>query len=76
MESFTDLQRAAVQRIPINRLLLETDSPYFKPYAKARMNSPMFIGEVADKVAKIRSNSVENVLHVTFKNGENLYGQD
>ena len=38
---FTEAQKQAVRRVPANRLLIETDSPYFRP-AGARMCTPSF----------------------------------
>ncbi|XP_060553284.1 uncharacterized protein LOC132714412, partial [Ruditapes philippinarum] len=46
-------QVAALQRVPDNRLLLETDDPYFKKSA-VKASTPAFLGDIGDVVSKHR----------------------
>ena len=71
--SFAPDQRAAVRMIPEDRILLETDSPYLRTSWGARVNTPAFIGEVADVIAEIRNVSVEHICHTTSDNARRLY---
>lgn len=71
---FTPDQQAALRRVPRDRLLLETDSPHFAPEG-VRVNTPAYIGEVAEMVAEARRETVHDVLELTARNGLFLYGR-
>lgn len=73
-----------VREIPLERILLETDSPYClirKSYAasrytniiKARNNEPMFVKQIAQVLAEIKEIEVEEVEKVTFENTLTLF---
>ncbi|KAH3701148.1 hypothetical protein DPMN_076131 [Dreissena polymorpha] len=70
---FTESQKQAVRRVPANRLLIETVSPYFRP-AGARMCTPSFLGEVANVIASYRDSEVRDVCQLTFRNSTQLFG--
>lgn len=60
--------KEVVQEIPLERLLLETDSPYLTPEPYRGMkNEPRNILLVASKIAEIKNISLEEVLAVTTK---------
>ena len=64
-----------IKEIPLNRMLLETDSPYLKPPAmKGEINTPLGVKYVAKKVAEIKNISLEQVASLTTKNAQNLFG--
>jgi TatD DNase family protein len=70
--------RAAVPRIPADRLLLETDAPYLlprdlRPPPKSRRNEPSFLAHIAVAVAQLRGESPESVAAVTTHNAETLF---
>ncbi|XP_071796176.1 putative deoxyribonuclease TATDN2 [Asterias amurensis] len=65
--------RDVALNIPLDRLLLETDAPYFPP-TPARFSIPTMAKHVAEEVAKIRGITVAEVLHKTRQNTELLYG--
>lgn len=71
---FRTHQKEALCRVPTDRLLLETDAPYF-PAAGYPLSAPIFLKVVATDVAKVREESVEEVLEVTLTNGVRLYGR-
>ena len=68
-------QRLALQRVPGDRLLIETDSPYMAVQPNQSVNTPAYIGEVANLVAGARLETLEAVLRHTTKNGQDLYSQ-
>jgi TatD DNase family protein len=74
VNQFDKYQVAALRRVPANRLLLETDAPYFKPFPTARASTPAYIGETARAVSQIRGETLEEVLRLTAENGRRLYG--
>lgn len=68
-----DLQNLA-QQIPLDRMLIETDSPYLTPDPyRGKPNEPAFVSIVADKIAKLRGISYEEVAAQTTKNFFTLF---
>ena len=54
--------RDAVKKIPIENILIETDSPYLAPVPKrGKMNEPSNVIYVAEKIAELKNISVEKV---------------
>ena len=69
---------AIVDRIPDDRLLIETDAPYLlprsiRPRPKTRRNEPHWLGEVCRAVAEHRGQSVEHVAAITTANARALF---
>lgn len=66
--------KEAVDLVPLDRLLIETDSPYLtpEPYRGTRNDSTKVI-EVAKKLAEIKNISVEEMCKLTLQNGKNVY---
>lgn len=63
-----------VKRIPLQRLLLETDAPDLTPEPyRGRVNEPAFIVETARKVAQIKGITVEEVAAATSLNSRKLF---
>jgi TatD DNase family protein len=71
--SATDLREVA-KKVPEDRLLVETDSPYLTPMPyRGRPNSPAFTYYVAEKLAEIRGSSVEAIAEATTSNFKQLF---
>lgn len=65
----------AVAVIPLERMLLETDSPYLAPEPfRGQLNTPAFIPYIAENIAKIKGVSVQEVAEKTTLNAEKLFG--
>ncbi len=65
----------AAAAIPLDRLLLETDAPYMTPVPfRGQRNDSTKIAYVAEKIAKIKHCSAEEVLRVTADNAKRLFG--
>jgi len=65
--------------IPLRRLLLETDAPYFVPKRlkqNSRFSTPGMVMYVASRMAQFRGCSMDNVLETCRRNVSNLYGID
>jgi TatD DNase family protein len=57
------------QKVPLERLLVETDSPHLTPaQRKGRKNEPAFVRFTAQEVAALRKISLEEVADVTSRN--------
>ena len=66
----------AAQKMPKDRLLIETDSPYLAPVPKrGRPNEPAYVPYVASCLADMYGMHVEEVGALTAKNFENLLAQ-
>jgi len=68
----------AMQYIPIDRLLIETDAPYLMPKAlekglKTRRNEPCFLPHVAQAVAEYKKIDLGEVVLKTSQNAERLF---
>lgn len=61
-------------RIPLERMLIETDSPYLAPVPfRGKLNQPGYVKHVAEEIAKLRGISVEEVGEATSNNFKQLF---
>ncbi|MDO5396463.1 MAG: TatD family hydrolase [bacterium] len=66
---------AAAAAVPMERLVIETDSPYMAPVPmRGRRNSSLYVHYVAQKLAEIKGISEAETERITFENGKKLYG--
>ena len=73
VSTFWEDQLESLKSVPINRILLETDSPYMAVNRALKANTPLYIGDVAQVVARKRGLSTKELLAVTLENGLQLY---
>lgn len=67
--------REVARRVPLDRLLIETDSPYLAPVPhRGRPNQPGYLPHVADCIAELRGMDREAVAEVTTANYRRLFG--
>lgn len=67
-------QRDTVQAVALDRLLVETDSPYLAPVPlRGKRNEPAFVVEVARAVAEIRGAPFEDIAVATTDNAMRLF---
>lgn len=60
--------------VPMDRLLIETDSPYLAPVPfRGKTNNPSYVPYVAQQLAQLRACSVERIGDVTTRNFEQLF---
>lgn len=66
--------RLVVKETPLEKLLIETDSPYLAPIPhRGKPNEPAYVRLVAEKIAEIKATSVEQVIAQTGKNALALF---
>ena len=66
--------RAALARVPADRLLVETDSPYLAPVPhRGKRNEPAYVAKVVDRVAAARGVAPEVVAAETDRNFDALF---
>lgn len=69
-----DIQEAA-NIVPLNRMLVETDSPFLAPEpARGSRNEPKNVKIIADFLAELRSVSYEEIYVATCSNAKKLFG--
>ena len=62
------------QRIPLDRIVLETDCPFMAPEPfRGKRNDPGYLYRMAEKLAELRDISVEEVHAATMANAKRLY---
>ncbi len=63
-----------VKEIPLDRIVLETDSPYLTPVPyRGKRNESSYIPHIAMKLAEQKGIDIEEVAEVTTRNAENLF---
>ena len=65
----------AVEQVPLERILLETDCPYLSPQeVRGTRNIPENVKYVAKKIAEVKGVDVEEVEEQTTKNAREVFG--
>ena len=67
--------REVAKRVPLDRMLIETDSPYLAPVPyRGKRNHPALVVYVAHEIARLRGIAVEEVARATSSNFFALFG--
>jgi TatD DNase family protein len=68
--------RDTVKKIPIENILIETDSPYLAPVPnRGKLNEPANVTFVAEKIAELKGISIEKVAEITTNNFFTLFSK-
>ena len=66
--------RDIVKTVPLDHILVETDSPYLTPAPhRGKRNEPAYVRQVAEKIAELHGISVQEVEDITTKNTRSLF---
>lgn len=66
--------REVARRLPLDRILVETDSPYLAPIPyRGKTNQPAYVRQVAEHIAAVRGESVERIAAATTANFFRLF---
>jgi TatD DNase family protein len=72
--TFTDEYDDMVAKIPLDRILIETDAPYLAPVPhRGERNEPLYVEFVARRIAEIKKISFEEVVEKTKENAIRLF---
>jgi len=72
-KSAKDLKEVA-RRVPLERMLIETDSPYLAPMPhRGKRNEPAYVRHVAEEIARLRGISLAQVAVATSQNFSQLF---
>jgi TatD DNase family protein len=67
--------RDVARQVPLERCLIETDSPYLAPVPyRGKVNQPAYVPYVAAELARLKGLPVEQVAEATSRNFEALFG--
>lgn len=71
-----DELRRVVEAVPLDRLMVETDSPYLspEPVRSSKTCEPAFVAHTLAKVAEIKGRSVEEIDRITRETTQNFFG--
>lgn len=73
----SDELRHVVKQIPLQHILIETDSPYLAPQSnRGKTNEPSFIQETAQTIANIKGITLDEVAEETQRNGKRFFQLD
>jgi TatD DNase family protein len=66
--------KEVARSIPLDRMLIETDSPYLAPVPyRGKQNEPSYVPHVAEEIARLRGISLEDVAEATSENFFRLF---
>jgi TatD DNase family protein len=66
--------KEVAREIPLDRLLIETDSPYLAPVPfRGKTNEPAYVKHVAEEIATLRGLTVQQVAQATTDNFHRLF---
>ncbi len=69
-----EVLRETVKKIPIENILIETDSPYLAPVPnRGKLNEPANVRYVAEKIAELKGIPIEKVAEITTNNFFTLF---
>jgi len=72
----SDNLRDIMQYVPLDRMLIETDSPYLAPVPmRGKRNEPAFIKHVAQMLAQVKCLSMEDIAQTTTENFKKLFSK-
>lgn len=78
MITFRNWQRNdAIEAVPLDRILLETDAPYLAPAPhRGKRNEPAYVRRVAEQIALVRRLDPDEVVTATGENARRVFGFD
>lgn len=66
--------KEVAKRVPLERMLIETDSPYLAPVPhRGKTNEPAYVRHVAEEIARLRDEPLETIAQATTENFFRLF---
>ena len=66
-----------IRMCPLDRLLVETDSPYMTPTPfRGQRNEPAYVKYIVEEMARIKEIPAEEMARITTENAQRLFGKD
>ena len=74
MITFIKELEEVVKEIPLNKMMVETDSPYLTPKPhRGKRNEPAFVVHVAEKIAEVKAISLDETAKLTTETAYKLF---
>ncbi|MEM7334307.1 MAG: TatD family hydrolase [Chloroflexota bacterium] len=68
--------RAVAKKVPLDRILVETDAPFLTPHPyRGKRNEPAYTAFVVEKLAELHGKTVEEMARITTENAYRLFSQ-
>ena len=75
MITFVKELQDVVKQIPLDKIMVETDSPYLAPIPhRGKRNEPYMVNFIAEEIAKIKGLTLEEVANTTTKTARDFFG--
>ncbi len=72
--TFSVLWDDLIRRVPLEKIMIETDCPYMTPEPyRGQRNEPILVKYVAERIAEIKNLSIEKVADITTKNAREFF---
>ena len=72
--TYSETMNDVIKAAPLEKILIETDAPYVAPIPyKGNRNEPIYVKEVAKKIAQIKKLPLKEIEEATFKNTMRLF---
>jgi TatD DNase family protein len=69
-----DANREAVRQVPLDRILVETDSPFLAPQGfRGKRNEPALVAEILARVAELKGLDKDEMARITSENCARLF---
>ncbi len=62
-----------IKKTPLDRILIETDCPYLTPPQEQGRNEPLYVKYVAEKIARVKDQTFEEIIKITTQNAKTLF---
>jgi len=67
--------KEVLMQVPLDRLLIETDSPYLAPHPyRGKRNESSYVALVAEKAAELLGKTADEIAEITAENGKKCFG--
>ena len=70
----SDALRDALRKVPLDQLLIETDTPYLAPQSRrGQQNEPTYLPEIARVIAQVKDVSIEAIAQATYEKAKRAF---
>lgn len=72
--TFSDNYNQLIKKLPLDRMMIETDAPYLTPIPyRGKRNEPLYVKYIAYKIADVKKSDFQEIAEQTFNNARELF---